>query len=295
MDSFQIFSDGACDIELEELEKLNVKTIPFYISFNGSDYYKELTELSLDTFFKKVINEHVFPKTSLPSIEDYINAFTPSIKEGKDIICFTITNSLSGSVQSAENAKSILLEDYPDAKIYIINSLLATGAQALLIKEAVKMRDNNYDVDKVYEICEKLKETARIIFMVGTLEHLEKGGRIGKLASLSGSIFNIKPLIILENGEIRVGGVARGRKKGISKLVAICKEHFEKSGESIDDYIFKIGTSNTPDETQVFKTELVNSCGSMNFESDFQIGATISSHTGPDTIGLCFIKAYDKI
>lgn len=295
MSDYKIFSDGACDISTEDLKKLDIETLPFYVSLNGVDYQKELVEMPLDTFYDAILNKHIFPKTSLPSAQDYVNAFTPYIENNKAIICFTITSTLSGSVQSAETAKIMLMETYPNAKIYIVNSLLATGSQSLLIREAVKMRDAGYDIEKLYNACEELKKTGRIIFMVGTLEYLEKGGRIGKLAALSGSIFNIKPLIILEDGEIHVGGVSRGRKKGISKLSQLCKEHFEKTGENPSDYIFSIGTSNTPDEIPVFKQEIKSVDPRINFAQDFQIGATIASHTGPDTLGLCFIKSYDKI
>ena len=295
MSDYQIFSDGACDIALELKEKYHIKTIPFYVSLNGTDYLREIEELPIDEYYNNMIQQHIFPKTSLPSVHDYVNAFTPVLEEGKDIICFTITDTLSGSFQSAATAKIILAETYPDAKIYIINSWLATGAQSLLLLEAGKMQQAGYSIEQVYEISEKLKKTSRILFMVGSLEYLEKGGRIGKLVSLSGSILKIKPLIELKDSEINLAGVTRSRKSGLKKLAQLTGEHFQKHQENPENYSFIIGTTNNWEEVPCFENFLKESVPKGTFLSPFQIGATISAHTGPDTTGICFIKDYRSI
>ena len=101
MSEFRIFSDGACDIPLDDINKLDITTIPFYVSLDGENYNKELTELSLDKFYDALINNKVFPKTSLPSVSDYTDAFENVLSKGMDVLCFTITDTLSGSYQSA--------------------------------------------------------------------------------------------------------------------------------------------------------------------------------------------------
>ena len=295
MPGFQIFSDGACDIPYEDAEKNGIKIIPFYVSLSGGKYQKEIAELSLDDYYSSFLKANIFPKTSLPSVQDYIDAFTPCLENGLDILCFTITHTLSGSVQSAVSAKEILEEKYPNSKIYILDSLLATGAQSLLIMEAARMKRSGMGIEDVYENCKKIIPTGRIMFMVGGLEHLEKGGRIGKLVSLSGGILKIKPLIELKNGEINVAGIARSRKGGIKKLVEITKNYFKKNNEQYGEYIFKIGYTNTPEEEPLFKSEIENALHNADSTDKFLIGATISSHTGPGTIGLCFIKKYENL
>lgn len=292
MQEFQIFSDGSCDLKPEIALKHNIKLIPFYVSLDHENYFKEIEELSVNDFYKRMIDEHIYPKTSLPSVQDYINAFTPYLEQGINIICYTITDTLSGSYQSATTAKIMLEETYPNAKIYIVNSWLATGALALLVMEASKMQSAGLKIDKVYELSEELKTTSHIVFMVGSLDYLQKGGRIGKLAALSGSILNIKPLIELKDSEIGVAGVSRSRKKGIKKLSELTKAHFEKTGLQIKDYIFTIGTTNTWEEVEPFFNILKDDLPDAEFIEPFNIGATISTHTGPDTIGVCFIKKF---
>lgn len=295
MSQFQIFSDGAADIPIRVANDNNIIVIPFYISLDGEHYLKEMTELSLDMYYKEFVEKHLFPKTSLPSVQDYIDAFTPTLESGKDILCFNITTTLSGSHQSASTAGEILREKFPQSKIYIMNSWLATGAQEFLVLEAARMQRDGLSIGEVWKNCEKLRVSARIMFMVGGLEHLQKGGRIGKVGAAAGGILKIKPLIELKNGEINLAGVTRSRKGGMKKLCDITKNYFEKTGEKIEDFLFTIGETNTPEEIKVFQNELRSAIPNIVFEKDFLIGATISAHTGPGTLGVCFLKKYDRL
>ena len=97
MHSFQIFSDGACDLTLEAQNSYHISTVPFYVSFDGKTYMKELKELTLEHFYHHLIEEKGFPKTSLPSVHDFVEAFTPALQAGKDILSLHITHRISRS------------------------------------------------------------------------------------------------------------------------------------------------------------------------------------------------------
>lgn len=293
MSIFQIFSDGAADIPQKVIEQYQIVTIPFYVSLDQKTYQKEIEELPLTTFYSTMIEQNIFPKTSLPPVQDYINAFSTALDSGKDVICFTITDTLSGSFQSAMTAKQMLEEKYTDRKIYIENSWAATGSQYLIVREAARMQQAGYDIDAVHNYVQKAKVDSRIFFMVGTLTHLEKGGRIGKVAALSGSILNIKPLIVLGNGEINKAGMARSRKKAMLKLSELTKNYIEQNHFALSDFTFTIGTTNTPEEAEPFAAILKNDLGNIDMIEPFQIGATIATHTGPMTIGICANKKFE--
>ncbi len=295
MRGFDIISDGSCDLTIEQIKELNIKIIPFYVSFDGSTYRKEIEELSLKEFYDKLLSDDIYPKTSLPSVHDYIDIFEDSLKNNKDIICFTITDTLSGSFQSAMSAKHILEETYPEAKIHIVNSFHATGSLALMLYEVVKMRNDGIDIDTVYENVIKLRPVGRIMFMVGSLNHLQHGGRIGKMTFVAGNLLSLKPIIELSDGEIHSGGIVRSRKKGLKKLVDKTLEYFAKTGESYKDYTFLVGTTNNYDEVPDFESNLKAAFPEADFLPAFQIGATISTHTGPHTTGVCFMKKYEKL
>ena len=292
MAGYQIFSDGACDIGFQKAEEYHIKLIPFYVSIDHENYYKEILEISLDAFYHNMTEKKGYPKTSLPSIQDYMDAFRPALEEGKDILCITMTRTLTASLESAMTAKSMLEEEFPQAKIHVIDSWLATGVQALLLMELSRMQKNGKSLEDAVAYTEKAKIDARIHFMVGDLSYLEIGGRIGKLATLSGSLLKIKPIIILKGGEIGIGGVCRSRKKGLSQIVDITVKHFRETGENPADYIATPGTTNIWDDMPAF-AETLKEAVKMEYLPPFQIGATIASHTGPGTTGVCFLKKYE--
>lgn len=293
MSAFEIFSDGAADIPKKEAQKYHITIIPFYVSLDQKTYQKEIEELSLDTFYQKIHKENIFPKTSLPSVQDYINAFTPALEAGKDILCFTITDTLSGSFQSANSAKEILKESYPHAAILIENSWAATGSQYLIVREAARMAQAGHCLEQVHDYVEKTKQYSRIFFVIGTLDYLEKGGRIGKVASVSGNILSIKPLIVLKNGEISKAGIVRSRKKAMLKLAELTKNYILQNHLNETDFVATIGITDDKTEIPPFQEIIEKTLPSLPLLEPFQIGATIATHTGPMTLGICIVKKFE--
>lgn len=292
MSDFVVMSDSSCDLPDSLVKKYNIELIPYYVSFDQNNYYKERVQLAIKDFYHKLRTDNLFPKTSLPSVDDYMNAFSPLIKEGKGIICFCLTTKFSGSYQAAVNAKNILLEEYPNAQIEVINSIQATAGQGLVVMQAAKMQKAGYSLKEIVEKIEILKESARITFFVDTLEYLEKGGRIGKVSALIGGVLNFKPLIVVKNGELIPYGKIRGRKKATKKIIEMAEEIIT---DDLSNYEFCIAHSDCLDDAENLRKLLEKE---WDIELDypfFEIGTTIGTNTGPDVIGICFIKKYDKI
>ena len=130
MAEYQIFSDGACDIGFAKAKELGIGLIPFYISIDHETYYKEIQEISLEEYFRYMTEEKGYPKTSLPSIQDYMDAFRPALEAGKDIICITMTRTLTASLESAVTAKSMLEEEFPHVQFNTISNEVLKDAQA---------------------------------------------------------------------------------------------------------------------------------------------------------------------
>lgn len=296
--AYQIITDGSCDLSPELSKAKNLKVVPFYVSFDGMKYEKEIEEVDVREFYQKMVDTpDVFPKTSLPSVEDYVNVFTPFIQEGTDIICICITTKFSGSYNSASTAKDILLDDYPDAKITIIDATVNTVLQGILVLEAVRMQEEGLSYEQVIENVERIKSTGRIIFTVGNMDYLIHGGRVGKVMKVAVNALKIRPMIILKEGEIFPFGVARSRQKSMTKILDKVKAHFEEIKESPNDYKIVIGYGYDYEEALKFKEMLLESLARYSDITDveiFQIGATIGVHTGPYPIGVGLIRRYDR-
>jgi DegV family protein with EDD domain len=296
--AYQIVTDGSCDLGLEEARQAGVKVVPFYVTFDGQVYKKEMEEISVRTFYQEMVdNPDKFPKSSLPSVQDYVDAFTPFAKEGKDIICLCITTKFSGSYNSAQTAADLLKEDFPNVRIQVVDTTVNTVLQGLLVLETVRMQRAGLPFEEAVGKIEQIKPTGRIIFTVGNYEYLIHGGRIGKVMGTAASTLGIKPLIMLKEGEIFPTGIVRNRKKGLKRLIDQTKAHFEKIGESPDDYQIVVGYGYSHEEAVEFRDQLLASLkGYSNYKEIgiFQIGATIGVHTGPHPLGIGLLKKYDR-
>lgn len=295
---YQLITDGSCDLTPEYVEANNFRIVPFYVSFDKEHYYKEVVEVGIREFYQKMVdNPDVFPKTSLPAIDDYIKAFMPYVEQKMPIICLCVTSKMSGSYNAACNAKNIILDDYPDAEITVIDSAVITGLQGLFVKEAVRMRDNGLGYTETVDQLERIKDTGRIIFSTADISYLKSGGRLGKLMSFANNALRIKPLIIFKEGEIFPAGIVRVRKKSYEKIIELTRKHFVETKENPNDYIFSVGYGFDKEEGEAFRDRILEDMktySSLEGLDTFQIGATIAVHTGPHPLGIVFIKKYDK-
>ena len=291
--NYQIFSDSSCDTPSQLIEEYGITLVPFYVSFDQENYYKENIDISNKEFYDKLMKENVFPKTSLPSVQDYINKFQVALNAKQDVLCICLTDKFSGSYQSAVNARNILIEQYPNSKIIIIDSIQATGGQGVVLLQAAYMKEAGYTIEENAKRLEEIKQTARIMFTVDTLEYLTKGGRVGKVASLAGTMLNLKPMIQLKDGELIPYSNVRGRKKALDKILFMVEEYFKENNESFADYDFCFANATRGEELKIIQSKVENLIGKEISYQEFQIGVTIGTYTGPGALGVCFIKKYN--
>lgn len=291
--NYQIISDGACDLLKEYTTSNHVTVVPFYVTFDGEHYTKEGDGITHDEFYRRMAENHEVPKSSLPSTQDYVDAFLPYVKEGIPIICTCITTKFSGSYNSACIAREQLLEDYADAKITVMDSTLNTMSQALLVNEAVRMRDNGLGYEESVEKLNIVKQTGRIYFTVGSLEYLIKNGRIGKLASVAGDKLGIQPLIIMKDGEISLGGATRSRKKARANVITLLDKYFKENAIDANNYNILVGTGFQLEEADEFRKEIEKALGVRCVDIPSRIGTAIGCHTGPYPLGAGIIRRYD--
>ncbi|MCH5274774.1 MAG: DegV family protein [Lachnospiraceae bacterium] len=297
---YQIISDGSCDLPSELVKEKNILVVPFYVTFDDRTYKKEIVDIGIRDFYEEMVkNPKIYPKSSMPSAQDYVDVFMPLAKQGTPIICICITTKFSGSMQSALTAKDMVLESCPDAKITVIDSTVDTVLQGQYVLEAARMQAAGWDYDAVINRLETIKSTGRIFFTVGDIEYLKHGGRIGKLSGLAGSILGIKPLITLKEGEIFPSGITRSRKKSLDKVLELLLAYLEENGKDIHTFSLSIGFGYDKQEAEEFKETALSYINEKHKGNSpltaeelplYQIGATISVHTGPYPLGFGIIE-----
>lgn len=296
---YKIITDGSCDLDTNLVNKLDVSVVPFYVSVDGITHQKEIVELNIREFYQFMV-EHpkVFPKTSMPSIQDYLDVFTPLVEQKIDIICICITSKFSGSYNSAANAKNMLLDEYTNAKIEVIDATVNTVLQGMLVEEAVAKKNTGATFEETVDYINEIKATGRIFFTIGSMDYLVHGGRVGKLSGIAAGALGIKPLILLKEGEIFNNGITRGRKKAKQKIIMQVIAYFKDNEYCVNDYRFCIGFGYDYEEAKEFKEKLLTAIKEIDptFVEDIpirQIGATIGVHTGPHPLGVGIIKKID--
>lgn len=290
MSNYKIISDSSCDLTKDLLEKYDIDIIPYYITFNGVDYLKEGVTITAEELYSKMRNEKAYPKTSLPPVQDYIDKFRPYVEKGIDVICVCLTSKFSGAYQCAVTSAGILKEEFPDSNIHVIDSESATIFQGCILLEMAKMNEKGYSFEKIKEISDYIKRDTAAMFTVDTLEYLQKGGRIGKVAAFAGSLFNIKPIIFLENGELIPNSKVMGRKKAINEIMDIFEQRV-KGKEYL--YNFTVACSDAFEEAENMKAILKEKGYSFHLPVS-SIGATITVHAGPGTIAVGYSRKYES-
>ena len=292
---FSIVCDSSADLQGNYADKNDISVVPFYVSFDGENFKKEGKEVPIDKFYEAMSeHEDCFPTTSMPSVRDYIDAFAPMVEKGMPILCICLTSLFSGSYQSAMTAKQMIEDEVEGAKIEVIDSELVTALEGLFVMEAVRLRDLDIELDVAVEKLKEIRNTGHIFFTTKDLKYLEHGGRIGKIASMAGSMLNIKPLLHFCNGELQPTQLCRGRKRSISKVVEMFVDYLDKNNMNLEGYYFGTGIGmDVPEyETLInmveekFKEKGIKPCEWIKV----QIGTTIGVHTGPYPVGLGFLK-----
>lgn len=292
---FQIISDSSCDLGREGAGKLGVGLVSFYAALGDEVYHREEQEVSTHDFYQRMAdNPGVFPKTSMPGLEDYMEAMRPAAEQGIPLLCVCLNSSFSGSYQSARNAREELLEDHPNARIYVLDSQLATVLQGELVREAVELRDEGYTLEQAVAALESVRSTGRIFFTTNDLDYLRNGGRIGRAAASAGSLLKVKPLIGYENQGLVSDGIVQGRKKSLQRVRELFCRYVEERELDLSQWRVVTGFGLDRAEYDAFTDQIFADLAQRGQDVPrspvYQIGVTIGVHTGPTPIGVGLLK-----
>ena len=293
--NFHIVSDSSCDLGRERALALGVDLVSYYVSLGDEVYYREERDLSTREFYQRMAdNPGVFPKTSMPTIQDYLDVFRPLAREGIPILCICLNARFSGSWQCARNAGEALREEFPQVRLQVLDSQLATVLQGQLVEEAVLMRDQGRTLEETVAALEDIRSSGRIFFTTNDLDYLRHGGRIGKAAAATGTLLKVKPIIGYQDCGLVSHGIAQGRKKSLQRVRELFLHHVQRQGLDLSQWRVVTGFGLDQAEYDAFTDSVFAGLEEMGRPAPrsqaYQIGVTIGVHTGPTPIGVGILR-----
>ncbi len=274
MASIKIITDTTSYISKDFAEKMDLSIVPLNYIFDGKTE-KEGFPGEFDEFYEKLQGTKLFPTTSQPAAADFLAEYKKAFDQGYDeIIAILLSSKLSGTYNSAVLAKNIL----EDERITIIDSKQAASNLRFLVEDALKMAASGKTKGEIVEYIERKKNSMDVYLTVDTLEYLRRGGRLTGIQSAIGEVLNIKPIIQLKDGELKLLEKVRGKNKAINTIRS-----------KMPDSIEKIGICHILNEKEALKLEedLQDRFPKAKISIDV-LGPVIGCHLGPKAMGICF-------
>ena len=276
----RIVADSSCDISQDEAKKLNIEIAPIPVSF-GNDTYMDGIDINADKFYEMLVNSKELPTTAQVNPLEYIERFEEVAKTGDSLLIITLSSKLSGSYGNACMFRKEV--DYPE--IEIVDSLNTIHMMKILVREAVKKRDEGLNVHEIAEYLNKFKKRIKLVAVIDTLEYLHKGGRLSGTAKVFGTLLNIKPLVSVIDGEVRMIGKKPGTNKALEQL-AIEFDKFDRD----PNYPIIFGYTMTTEKMDAFIERLKVDHNLGNYETS-GIGPVVGVHIGPGACAVtCVVK-----
>ena len=273
-----ISAESTVDLPKELLQKFEISTIPFTVIMGEKEYLDG--EVNSKDIFEFVAKNNVLPKTSAINEYNYGEYFENLLKENDAVIHFALSSEISSACKNAQSVAGRM------KNVYVVDSRSLSTGIALLAIKAREMSESGMEAQEIAKNCTELTLKVQASFVLDKLNYLHKGGRCSKIALLGANLLNIKPQILLDDGKMIVGKKYMGNIESCTKKY--CADTIAMSGELDLDHAFVTYTSATDKMIECAEQTLKNA-GFKNVYKTFA-GATITSHCGPNTLGILFIK-----
>lgn len=279
----KIISDSTCDLSKDLIEKYDIAILPLHIHL-GEDEYQDGITITPDEIYTWADANNTTPKTSAASMIEAIELFEPYIKNGDEIISFSISSTMSAN----NNVMRLAAEDLEaEDKIHVIDSANLSTGIGLLVIEAAIMAKEGKTADEIVARIEELKTRISASFVVDTLTYLHRGGRCSSVAALAGGALKLHPKIVVENGKMGANKKYRGKMNSV--ILSYAKELEEDLKKAKKDRVF---ITHSGCDASIIESvrEYLESLNIFDEILETRAGGVISSHCGPGTLGVLFIK-----
>lgn len=279
MERIAWIADSTCYMEPELIEKHQVHIVPLSVVF-GSESYKEGMEIGNEAFYMELKTKKELPKTSQPSVGDFVTLYEELKKEYDYGIAVHLSSGISGTCYTSQTAAEMA-----GFKVEVIDSEIATYPMSYILLEGIKAQQEGKSFAEIVARMREVTRRMRAYFLVDDLSHLHRGGRLNAAQFLVGSVLQIKPILHFVDKKIVPFEKIRTYKKAKSRIFELFAED-AKQGEPIKACIIH---ANVPEEAEVWKQEVESEYANVEVHIS-SFGPVIGTHVGPGTIGMGWYK-----
>ena len=272
--------DSTADLPDPQGRHPNWRLVPLYVRF-GDETFREYVDISPEEFYRRLRESSVPPKSSQPSPADFQAAFE-SLSEYEQILCVVLSAKISGTYESARLAA----EEMGEGRVKVIDSGVTSGGTVILADAIQRALEAGTDQAEIDALVERFKQERGLLFTVDTLEYLIRGGRIGRAAGLAGQLLSVKPILILDDGEVAPLKRVRGRGKAIAELASIFEAE-SKDGPSLH---VGVGHAEAPEDAEDLVQRVQAARPQASLDLLVTLGPVIGTHGGPGTLGLFWFQ-----
>lgn len=276
--AIKIITDSTSDIAFDRQEELGIKIVSLSVRF-GDKEYVDGVDLTKPQFFQMLRESAELPTTAQVNPERFEKIFEESVQSGDEVIGIFISSKLSGTYQSAVIAKQMLGAE----NIHLIDSLSVSFGLALLVYEMIKLRDAGKSAQEICSAVEELKRKQKFYAIIDTLKYLKMGGRLSASSAFIGSMLHIKPIIAIENGEIKAFDKKKGHKAAAQRIAEMMEQ--EKPDPA---YRVFFGDSDAQQFINLLK-DAVESVADISDSETVALGSVVGTHGGPGCVGISYI------
>lgn len=281
MSTIKLFVDSTSDLPLEWVERYDISIVPLYTVF-GDESLKDGVEITPDELFARVSAEGKLPKTAAPSPADFIEAFTPYIEQGQSILYISLSSELSSTYQNAVIASG----EFAEGRIAVFDSLNLCCGIGLLVMKAARAREEGRTMEEIVQLLTLVRPQVDAEFVIDTLEYLYKGGRCSGMQNLIGSLLKIRPVIKVIDGKMTPAYKVRGkREKAIDQMLNNALSQKDRMDNDLIIVVHALAEEDALRLQQILKEQTRAREVAMS-----RAGCIISSHCGPQTIGIFYAK-----
>lgn len=279
----KIIADSTCDLTNDLLEKYDIDILPLHIVL-GEEEFEDGVSITPDEIYKWSDENKATPKTSAAGIEHTIEQIRPYVAAGREVVCFSISASMSTTVNVMNMAAEVL---EAESLVHVIDSANLSTGIGLLVVEAAIMAQQGKSAQAIVERMEELKPLVRASFVVDTLTYLHRGGRCSGLVAMAGGVLKLHPKIVVENGKMHPDKKYRGKMERV--VMDYVRDMEDRLKEAKKDRVF---ITHSGCEEAVIE-EVRSYLKTLNIFDEILVtraGGVISSHCGPGTLGVLFIQ-----